>query len=317
MQYSKRFNGEGTHRTDENPVDEQPVQFLAVDGYQIRGTYFGPRRDDPTAHAVVLNSGAGIAAKHYGHFARYLAASGIPVLTYDYRGIDLSKPGQLRNFSATIEDWSEYDCAAAIEWMGARCAGSTLIGVGHSVGSLLFGGAPTSGRLAKLIMIAAHTGYYGDYRRSYRLPMALLWHGVMPVLTSVVGYFPAKRLHLGEDLPKGVAMQWARRRKPIFQLPASVPPDDRMRLLIARFAQAKIETLIMTFTDDGFATEAAAARVRDFFPNLRVEHWLTSPAQAGLKRLGHFGFFRREAGATLWPLLLDYLRAPPRSAPAP
>jgi hypothetical protein len=34
----------------------------------------------------------------------------------------------------------------------------------------------------------SHTGYYGDYLARQRLPMRLLWHVVMPMLTRRFGY---------------------------------------------------------------------------------------------------------------------------------
>ncbi len=315
MPSPKHFPDEAA-RQGGGSVVESPVQFTAVDGHAIGGTHFTLAAERRPTHAVVFNTGAGIAARNYGNFAKYLAANGIAVLAYDYRGIGLSAPPTLRGFPAMIEDWSEYDCAAALDWMAARHRGVPLIGVGHSVGSLLFGGAPNSSLLNRLVMIAPHTGYYGDYRRGYRLPMAALWHGLMPVLTSLVGYFPGRRLGLGEDLPGGVAMQWARRRKPVFQLPASTPADDRMRLLVARFDSAAFDALLLTIADDAFATVAAAHRVRELLPNLRAEHRLVAPAQAGLARLGHFGFFRRDAAA-LWPVVLRHLRGEREPNPAP
>ena len=255
----------------------------------------------------MFNSGAGVAAKRYRHFARFLAASGIGVLTYDYRGIGLSKPSTLRRFSATIEDWAEFDCAAAIDWLHARCKHAHLIGFGHSVGSLLFGGAPNSGKLSNLVMVGPHTGFYGDYRPTYRLPMAVLWHGVMPVLTNVFGFFPGQLLRLGDDIPKGVAMQWARRRKPIFRSSVAASQIHRMQRFVERCSQTQLDTLMLTFTDDGFATEAGASRVREYFPKLIVEHWVISPPQMGLTRIGHFGFFRSEARSSLWPPILKHL----------
>ena len=288
-------------------ITEEIVRFTTNDKYTIQGTYFAPSAENGSQCAVVFNSGAGIASSHYRHFARFLASSGIPVLTYDYRGIGLSKPTTLRHFPATIEDWAEFDCAAAIDWLRSRCKSARLVGVGHSVGSLLFGGAPNSAKLANLVMIGAHTGFYGDYGAAYRLPMALLWHGVMPVLTTLFGYFPGQLLRLGEDIPKGVAMQWARRRTPIFRLSPEASPSDRSQRLLTRFSQTQISTLIVTFTDDRFATEAGAARVRDYFPKLIVEHWLISPSQVGVKRIGHFGFLRRKARSSIWPLLLKSL----------
>ena len=65
---------------------------------------------------VVVHPGAGIAAAAYRRFAGFLAEAGIPVLTYDYRGIGASRPKALRGFRAAIEDWAEYDCGGAIAW---------------------------------------------------------------------------------------------------------------------------------------------------------------------------------------------------------
>jgi len=284
----------------------QQVSITADDGYVVRGTYFAanPRCAQPLA--ALVNCGAGIPARHYRRFAEYLASVGIAALTYDYRGIGLSRPQAMRHFTATIEDWAEHDCRAAIDWLRARCPDATLVGIGHSVGGVLFGGAPNAHLLARFVMLGAHTGYYGDYRRTYRLPMALLWHGVMPTMTALFGYFPARMLRLGDDIPKGVAMQWAKRRSP-FVRRAPHLPRDRMGRLVDRCAQLQGDALILTFTDDGFATAAGAARVREFFPMLNVEHWVIAPADVGARRLGHFGFFRRAAAAAIWPRLLAHL----------
>jgi len=87
-----------------------------------------------------------------------------------------------------------------------------------------------------------------------------------------------------------------------------------MQRLVKRFSQTQLNALILTFTDDGFATEAGAARVRDYFPRLAVEHWLISPSQVGLKRIGHFGFFRQEARFSMWPKLVKYLTSAQEAA---
>ncbi|MFO1314562.1 MAG: alpha/beta fold hydrolase [Burkholderiales bacterium] len=284
------------------------VQFTAGDGCVLAGTWFtaDARRRRPVA--VVLNCGAGIPAVHYRRFAAHLAAAGIGTLIYDYRGVGRSRPASLRRFAASIEDWAERDCAAAIDWLRGECPDDTLVGIGHSVGGVLLAGAPNVGRLARIVMLGAHTGYYGDYRRGWRLPMAVLWHGVMPAVTSVLGYFPGRALRLGDDLPKGVAMQWARRRAPFVRRAPHVPMD-RMAHLVERCAHLTARGLIVTATDDGFATEAGAARVRAFLPGFAAEHWVITPREAGARKLGHFGFFRRAAEGTLWPRLVAWLAA--------
>jgi len=291
------------------------VQFAAGDGCALAGTWFAPDPQRRQPVAVVLNCGAGIPAVHYRRFAAYLAAAGIGALTYDYRGVGRSRPSSLRNFAATVEDWSEHDCAAAIDWLRRTCPDEALVGIGHSVGGVLLAGAPNVGLLARIVMLGAHTGYYGDYRRGLRLPMAALWHGVMPAVTAVLGYFPGRALRLGDDLPRGVAMQWARRRAP-FVRRAPHLPMDRMAHLVERCTRLAARGLIVTATDDGFATEAGAARVRAFLPGFAAEHWVITPREAGARKLGHFGFFRREAAATLWPRLAAWVAAATEPQPA-
>src|SRR4029077_18368806 len=121
---------------------------------------------------------------------------GIPVLTYDYRGIGDSRPSDLGRLQVVAEDWSELDCGGAIAHLRSVFARAQLVGIAHSIGALITGGAPNVSELARFVFICPHTGYYRDYLPKYRLPMAVLWHGFMPALTRVFGYFPAKLLRL-------------------------------------------------------------------------------------------------------------------------
>ena len=255
-----------------------------------------------------MHGGAGIAAARYRHFAAFLAQSGIPVLTYDYRGIGLSRPLRLRGFHATVEDWSEHDSAAAVAWMRNRYPNQELIGISHSVGALLFGGAHNAAEQARLVLVSGHTGYYGDYRMRYRLPMALVWHGLMPAVTALAGYFPASALRLGEDLPAGIAMQWAGRRGGEVRPAGKGPAELRTHRLLDRCAALSRPALLVSVADDAFATLRGTERLLSVYPRLAIERRLVfAPADAGVPRVGHFGFFSRKAGAALWPRLLPFL----------
>src|SRR6266571_2103344 len=177
------------------------VRLRAADGCEIGAVFYPALRPRAHRRAAVLHCGGGIPALRYRRFAQFLSEFGIPVLTYDYRGIGLSRPPHLRGFEASTEDWIEYDSAAAIAWLRERFPDDEIIGISHSIGVLALGGAPNGSEQDRLILIGPHTGYFGDYRALYRLPMAVMWHGVMPILTRIFGYFPARRLRLGDDLP--------------------------------------------------------------------------------------------------------------------
>lgn len=287
-----------------------PLRIRALDGYELGAVLYAARSGAAPQRAAVLHGGAGIPAQRYRHFARFLARSGVPVLTYDYRGIGLSRPGALPGFRSAIEDWAEYDCSAAIGWMRERFAQAELVGIAHSVGALLFGGAHNAAEQARLILVGAHTGYFGDYRPLYRLPMAALWHGVMPALTRLVGYFPARRLGLGEDIPAGIALQWAARRSSDLRPAGASPADERTRRLLDRCAALERPALMLRFSDDAFATEAGMRRLLSYYPRLSPEYLVFTPADASARGIGHFGFFGRSAGLSLWPRLLARLQAP-------
>ena len=115
--------------------------------------------------------------------------------------------------------------------MRARYPRAELAGVAHSIGTLVIGGAPNVGEFSRLVFIAAHTGYYGDYAKRHRIPMAVMWHMVMPALTRAFGYFPARMLRLGENIPAGMAMQWAARANEAYTTLRD--PLTRARYLLA------------------------------------------------------------------------------------
>jgi len=289
-------------------VAEVTLRVKALDGLMLGATLYSLRGLSHPRTVVMFSCGGGIAAVRYAHFARFLAANSIPVLAFDYRGIGASRTGALRRFKAVAEDWSEFDCGGAIEHLRDRYPSAKIVGVAHSIGTMLVGGAPNVGAISRFVFLCAHTGYYADYMPRYRLPMALLWHGVMPMLTRICGYFPAHLLGLGEDIPAGIAMQWAARRSPEFR-PEVTPTDGiRANLMLARYSSVTGEVLKIGFTDDAFATRAGGDRLMRAFPALRAVSLEVSPTEAGMPKIGHFGFFRRDGAQRLWPFVLGYIR---------
>ena len=281
---------------------EQTVHLTASDGYTLGATLFDAAPHVEIPRAAVLCPGGGVPARVYRHFAAWLAARGLPVLTFDYRGIGRSRPADARGFDATSEDWAE-DCGTAIAWLRRTYPRAELIGIAHSFGGLLLGGAPDAVQLARFLLVGVHTGYHGDYHPRWRWPMTLVWHGAMPALARLFGYFPGRALRLGENLPAGFARQWAARRTPHFDT-----RDPRTAALVARLGAPRGPALALTFTDDGFATARGTRRVLEqHLTGVAAEHRIIAPADVGLKQIGHFGFFRPSAEQALWRPTADWL----------
>lgn len=288
-------------------VIAQCVRFQALDGYDLGGTLYVSADHRPPRTVLLLCCGGGIPASRYARIARFLAAEGFPALAFDYRGIGDSRPARLRALRAGNEDWSEYDCGGAIAEIRRRFPEAELVAIAHSIGPLLVGGAPNVAEISRFVFIGAHTAYFGDYLDRYRLPMTVMWHGVMPVLVWVVGFFPGRALRLGEDIPRHVARQWATRRTPDFRFEHAVDVA-RGRAWLQRHYDLEGRALVITIADDAFASEAGTRRLLAIYPRLQVEHERVRPADVGMKRIGHFGYFRRQGKALLWPRIVAFLR---------
>ena len=77
------------------------------------------------------------------------------------------------------------------------------------------------------------------------------------------------------------------------------------------YERIRAPILAYSFTDDGFAPRETVAAWLGFFPHAQVTHRHLAPADAGVKAVGHFGFFRPLAEQTLWPQVAQWLAAHP------
>lgn len=289
------------------------IRLTAADGEILSATHFAPEHGRELGLVAVINAGAGIPATYYGRFAEGLAERGIATVTYDYRGIGQSRPRKLRGYQATIKDWAELDVPAALAWVRDHYPSRARAVIGHSIGGFLTGFVPDPTLVDRIVFVGAHTGYWRDYARWARPAMWAMWHALMPAVTRTLGYFPARRFGLPEDLPAGVALDWASRTRPGFERNYMLPDGslDRMRLAAARdrFRALAVDVLAITLTDDPFATPSATARMRELFSGCRFDERQIDPRSVGLRKIGHFGFFRSAARGTLWPTAVDWLIA--------
>ena len=289
------------------------LELRARDNFPLVGRLWAMPGASLVQSTALINSGAGIPSSFYDRFAAFLAEGGVPTLVYDYRGIGRSRPTSLRGFKASVEEWGSKDCAAALDWLNDCFPGATRIVVGHSIGGFVTGFVTNGTLIDKMLLVSAHTGYWRDYALRARLPMYLLWHVLMPAITRVVGYFPGQRLHLLEDLPMGVALEWAARRNPEFwwNLTSADGSIDRalVQTLLARFAAIRARTIALRFTDDPFATEEATERILGLYENVSATRLVLNTTDADGRKIGHFGFFSSRFRVTLWPRVLNALLA--------
>ena len=229
---------------------------------------------------------------------------GFAVLTYDYRGIGLSRPGSLKGSTFTWRQWGEQDFDAALRHALEEDRSNRMLVVGHSIGGFLPGYSPLISRVSAMLSVGGQYGYWGDYAPGQRLPLALKWHVAMPVLTGLLGHFPGKRLGWLEDLPKGVAFGWG------LQQARAEQGLDRTKAEAMRtnFAAAIFPVLSVTMTDDTFATPKAINRSMGYYRNASITKVLLEPQDLGHARVGHFDLFHARHEPGFWQSTLEFLR---------
>ncbi len=278
--------------------DPANITIQATDGHPLVATLY--RSIQPNGRAIVINSAMGVPRTFYNAYADFLSGQGFHVLTYDYRGIggSLSTEPDIQ-----LSDWGVYDQVGAIDYLATQFPDDKLLMVGHSVGGQLLGLASNHTRVVGMLGIAAQTGYWGAWQGNQRVFMLLLWTVIIPAATFIFGRLPHTILGGKEDIPKGVATEWARAGRMKRYLYALYAGED-----FHFYDDITIPIRAYSFSDDTSAPSEAVERLVDLYPNVEFEFKHTTPSDNRAEKIGHFGFFRKQFAPNLWIETAVWLR---------
>jgi predicted alpha/beta hydrolase len=152
-------------------------------------------------------------------------------------------------------------------------------------------------------MVAASTGYWRLQHVPFRYQALFFWlvHG--PLMLRRYGYVPQGRVWSGGSLPRGVFEQW----REWCLHPNYFGPALEGDLRESDFDCVRGPLLLCGFEDDPIATRAAVNALLQFYRHAQVEQRWTKPADAGVRRIGHHGFFSERHRDSLWGSVLDWI----------
>ncbi|WP_374437138.1 alpha/beta fold hydrolase [Inhella sp.] len=284
------------------------LAFAATDGALLHGRVFEPQG---AARAVaVLAPATGVPQRYYQAFAQWLAARGYAVLSFDYRGMGASRAAGAGR--ASMRDWIRLDLSAALaaarERAGRGPQRLPILWVGHSLGG---NGLPMVEGLAHLdaaITVGSQFGYWGLWPAGWhRTVTRVFFSHWVPLCVRLTGRLPGWALGGGETLPGPAALDWSRWGRSAGYFTADPACRDWYRP-----QDFKGHLQLWSVADDlTYGPAPAVDALARCFEHAgdRVERVHLHPQEIGLKRLGHFGPFRRAAGERLWPLLLERIEA--------
>ena len=283
----------------------EPITITCRDGTPLQGHFLPAQGSSgaPPHRPVLLCPATGVKQHFYLRFASWLSSQGHDVLVFDYRGIGLSLRGRLRDSRATLAEWGQQDQVAALDWLVQRTGQTQVLLLGHSAGGQMIGLLPNHHHVARVVGVAASTGWFRGMKPSFRLKARLGLRCLVPLGTLVKGYAPTAAVGLGENLPRAVARQWGQWCAAGGYATNAVkgrPQEDF-------HAQIRVPITVFHATDDDIATPTTVADLLRTFPSARTRVHRLHPADHGLATIGHIDWFRA-SHQCLWPLLLNALR---------
>lgn len=274
------------------------VKIVADDGCELGGTYL-PALSGKCKRVAIVHGATAVPHHFYRRFGAYLQARGISVLLYDFRGVGCSAPAQLKGYHAKCSDWGLLDMPAAQSWVQKKLSPERLYFVGHSAGGQQAGLIKNASAIDAMVTVCAQSGYWQLQGGSEKYKVMLQAYLAIPLLVALHGYLPWSRFAKAEDLPAGVAAQWARWcRHPRYIF------GDRT-LPLERYQQFSAPVLAISIDDDNWGTALSVDNLTQYSYSC-VDRRHVIPSDYGINQLGHLGYFR-DGSEVLWQEALEWL----------
>lgn len=267
------------------------------DEIEITAHIFLP--DESNHKVLLINSATGVKQQIYFSFAQFFAEQGFTVLTYDYRGIGLSKPEKMKGFQSSMRIWGNRDYKALTQFIIKDFPDHQKFCLGHSVGALILGMNKDSEIFNEFLFVGTQNAFVGNLKWRTKIEAVLGFGIVQPLFTELFGYFPAHWFGLGESLPKNCAYDWRTlilNRKSTNKL--LLKTDDYSKDLNRK-------VFVIQAEDDAWLTEKGVkSLLNDTYPNLKPTFRLIKTSESEKGEIGHVNFFR-SYNKNLWNIILN------------
>ena len=265
-------------------------------GHKLSLTVFKPKTS--IKKSIVISSATGVLQHYYYKFATHFSELGYTVFSFDYSGIGKSNSSikDLKRSTIDIKDWGENDQTAVSAYAKSQNPQHKLIMVTHSIGGQILGFNKNISQVDALITVASQSGYWKYWKGFERIKMYLFWHILIPTLTPLFGYFPAKKLKLFENLPKRMVYQWAHWGKHKDYILSEFNSEK------LHFKNYNKHLLSLSFPKDEYASKIAVDWLANQFINAKLDRRHIVPKDLGIQNIGHFGFFRSKFKNSLWKM---------------
>lgn len=268
--------------------------------YQLSAHIFKPEKSNEKI--ILINSATGVKQQVYFSFAQFFAEKGFTVITYDYRGIGLSKPEKMRNFKASMRTWGNEDFKRLTEFVIENFPDYQKFCLGHSVGALIIGMNENSKVFERFIFVATQNAFIGNLKWKTKLEAFFGFGFAQPFFTELFGYFPAHWFGLGESLPKNCAYDWR-------TLILNRKSTGKLLLKTNDYSKELNQKVLVLYAEDDvwLTDKGVKSLLNDVYPNLKPDYRFLQTSESEIGEIGHVNFFR-SYNKKLWNIILNEIK---------
>lgn len=282
-------------------ITTETFETICADGVVLKGTLLIP--NNPKA-VVQFNSGTATKKEFYLSFLTYLAENGYLCCLWNYRGGE--KDDKLKGCDYRYTDYGIKDMPAIKAYLNKRFPNLPFLFIGHSAGGQHFGFMDDLSGVKGAISIASSSGHYGNMPLGYRIKALFFFYVFSPISVLLNGFVKAKSFGIMENLPKKVVYEWrdwVEKEDYFFDkkyFGKTVPTGH--------FNNFQFPIHVVYATDDAISNKK---NIRAYWKHVKskkgISFWELDPHKLGLKKIDHFGYFRRKMKDSLWPEIVKKL----------
>lgn len=277
-------------------MKKEQFHVICSDGVRLNGILLIP--EIPKA-VIQFNCGTGAKKEVYLPLLTYLAEHNYACCLWDYRGSGDSAPSTLKGCDYAYSDYGIKDMPAIKDYLNKRFGDMPFFIVAHSAGGQQIGFMNNLDNIRGVVNIAVSAGYYPNMPWKYRLKAYTYFYLFTPISVLFTGYVNGKKLGFMEDLPKNVVYQWrAWCAKPDYFfdkkfLEKTIPTGN--------FKNFNFPIHVFWTADDNISNQKNTENFwKHIHSNKGINFERITPDQFSLKRIGHFGFFKRAMKDKFW-----------------
>lgn len=286
-------------------IKHSHITIPARDGFPLHAILQEPLHIKSKG-VVQIHCGWGLHQFIYKYFADFFAEAGYTVLTFDYRGIGKSviPLNWIKKFDARMSDHGVLDMPAVLDFVINRFPDQKRVVIGHSLGGQIIGLMDNCDKIDRIYTIGSAIGYFKILKSPMDLLLPNLFFKFVPIYSWIYrhSWILKRPLNGFLGITSASVIEW----REWCSRPDYFKPFLGKSIKRQYFEKVSVPFISIRVEDDPYANDITTPLFLSNYPNADIKIRKITLAEAGERKIGHTGFFKRKF-KKIWKIILDDL----------